>query len=183
MNKTIAIAARTAGIFAAGVLTGIGLQHLRPLPPPPMPPLGEFAEFGEGAEGLARLEARLAELPVKTQVFSAQLREIERRFHNRLLSVLTPAQARRLEAIAPPHATDAQPPTHRDDPRMALAGLGFFTILGPQQDFLESELDLDAAQKQELLRLLNDRRTEFLQLIDTSPPPSIGIYLPPPASR
>jgi len=183
MNKTIAIAVRTAGIFAAGVLTGIGLQHLRPLPPPPMPPLGEFSEFGEGAEGLARLETRLAELPEKAEAFSAQLREIERKFHGRLLGILTPEQARRLEAIAPPHATGARPPAHRDDPRIALAGLGFFTILGPQRDFLEDELDLDAAQKQELLRLLNDRRAEFLQLIDTSPPPSIGIYLPPHASR
>lgn len=183
----------TLVVFVAGLLTGIWTQHLRIMPPPPMPPLGEMrafdrsgppgpARFPLSPEKAAEMEAAMARLRPQMEAFENKLQEIETTFRAKFDALLTPEQLAILKAKpAPP----SEPPFAGQTPdRMMkpMGGMTFFTIITPVAEHFSKELNLTPEQRAQLLTLLQERRQQFFDLVDTNPPPSLELRRVAPGS-
>lgn len=197
MMDMIRIGALTLVVFLVGLGAGIWTQHLRPLPPPPALPLGEFGAF-HGApspagdplrfplspEKAAELQAIGERLRPQIKAFEEKLSALEGEFRAQFEAILTPEQ-KKLFANRPPLPSFGPPGGGGQPGPMldALGGLAFFTIITPALNYLNKELNLTVDQQARLKELLGARRQAFLNLVDSTPPPSLELgrlVLPPP---
>lgn len=201
MNNILRIGFLTLIVFLAGLAVGIWTQRLQPLPPPPMPPLGEFDAFQRsrgfggpppfpgdpGKNDPEKLRAAIERLQPEIEAFQKKLSSIESDFRTQFESILTPDQKKRFTALPvilnKPPGGPGPFPNRMMGP---LGGLAVFTIITPVREKLTADLSLTPDQQEKLKTLLLARRQQFLNLIDTTPPPSLSLGhlapLPPPDS-
>ena len=110
------------------------------------------------------------------EAFEKKLQEIETTFRARFDAILTPEQLAILKAKpAPPAETPAFAGPTSDRMMKPMGGLTFFTIITPVAEHFSQELNLTPEQRAQLITLLQERRQQFFDLVDTNPPPSLEL--------
>lgn len=197
--RALLIALATVVVFAAGFFARVWTERQLPLPAP-LPPGGEFSAPASGrpvyrGPSRAELAADIERLRPQIQTFRERLGRIDAEFDASLKAILTPAQRERYAErhrhhggeSRGPHAPNTRPLTDqqimmlRDRPLWN--ALDHISVQMKAAD-LAKDLQLDDAQRAEVLRLLVRRRDEFLALVDSVPPPSLMLSgLAPVAQR
>ncbi|HEY3756666.1 MAG TPA: hypothetical protein VGL42_11005 [Opitutaceae bacterium] len=189
MRSFLSVAALTLVGFIAGAIAGIFYERHRPLPPPPVPFLSEFhdrraAAFRHnGPLDRGDLIRRIDELRPQLDLFQHRMDEIDAEFDHNLDAVLRPdQQAKHAEDVKRHHQhrqDDQRPITDdavswmlRDQPARTVM---WDVVIPFRLDFITKLYNLDDTQRETARGLLVKRRTEFLDLVDSSPPPSVAL--------
>lgn len=189
-------------VVAVGFGAGVVYERQRPVPPPPGFFLGEFGAGGRTGQpgdpiNRAQLAAELAKLRPDIETFRTRAMAIENEFDRDLEPILTPAQRlshaewlRRREAERQGSRSAAAEITPLTDDQIAqllqrpMHALLATIVLPMRLDQLNRDLKFDEGQRSKVRDLLRVRREKFLELIDSSPPPSVMLSrLAPMAQR
>jgi len=186
----------TVLIFSAGVFAGVWMQRTQPVPPPPTEIMGEIRDMPLGARTTggppshsnidparaAELRAQIEKMQPEIDEFKKKLDPIKTQCRHNLEAVLTPEQRQRLAAFHERAAS--QPPLNIPGgevhsrtwhPHEGLESLFPIVLVENTLDRLSEELDLTPDQKVKVRELLMERRSQFLDLVDHSPPPSLRL--------
>lgn len=190
MKKVFLTVFATSCIFAAGVFAGMWIQRTQPLPAPPIGFLGEIHDVplssnagaenaNASADAMPRLAADLEKLKPDIVAFKNKLEPIKSEFREQLDALLSPEQREKLKLLNERVArattvTDANG-NSAQKPRDGLDALLPIVIVPTTLERLCAELRLDEGQKTAVQALLLKRRTRFLELVDTTPPPSLQL--------
>jgi hypothetical protein len=189
-------------VVAAGFGAGVIYERQRPVPPPPGFFLGEFGggtrpgQAG-GPINRAQLAAELSRLGPDIETFRARAMEIDAEFDRDLELMLTPEQRvshdewlKRREADRQGSRSAAESSAPLTDDQIAqllqrpMHALLATIVLPMRLDQLNHDLKFDPVQRAKVRDLLRVRREKFLELIDSSPPPSVMLSrLAPMAQR
>jgi hypothetical protein len=196
MRQPIIIALATVLVFAAGFLSGLFTERHRPLPRPPLHWGGEFNRPRGPMEGpggwhreqpfnRAALIAQVRALRPQLEAFQARMNEIDAQFNRGFDAILTPDQrahrseflkrrslqeSREKESAGAPLTDDQIMKLVREQPVRTIL---WDVVIPLRLDFLTRIYKLDDAQRESLRGLLKERRDRVLELIDSSPPPSV----------
>lgn len=188
MKKVLLTVFATSCIFAAGVFAGMWIQKTQPLPAPPIGFLGEIrdvplsnsniaAASNHSIHAMPQLAADIEKLKPDIIAFKNKLEPIKTEFREQLDALLTEEQREKLKilneriaSISSSDTTGASTRAHE-----GLDSLLPIVIVPGTLDRLSAELRLDGGQKAAVQALLLKRRTRFLELVDTSPPPSLQL--------
>ncbi len=188
MKKVLLTVLATSCIFAAGVFAGMWIQKTQPLPAPPIGFLGEIRDvpfsrsmsggsYHPSTDAMPQLAADIEKLKPDILAFKNKLEPIKSEFREQLDALLTDDQREKLKAlnerIASTTSTDSTAGSARTPD--GLDSLLPIVIVPGTLDRLSAELRLDGGQKAAVQALLLKRRTRFLELVDTSPPPSLQL--------
>jgi hypothetical protein len=196
MRQRVIIALATVLVFAAGFFSGLWTERHRPLPRPPLGWGGEFNRPRGWMEGpaswhrehpfnRAALIAQVRELRPQLEAFKARMRQIDAQFERDFDKILTPDQralreghlkrrslqeSREESGAGAPLTDDQVLDTLREQPVRTIL---WDVVIPLRLDFLTRTCKLDDAQRESLRGLLKERRDRILELIDSSPPPSV----------
>lgn len=206
MNKTILFILTTAIGFAAGIFAGMWIRSNPPIPAPPAAVLDEVKEAPLGSNNAApdtaqntlavtdpRREAALRQIRAEMDEFMTKVREIKTTFREQTDTVLDEKQreiVRRWRERPTPPSAPATPSAPSTNPRSARNFYEGFEstitiIMVPfSLERLDDDLKFTPAQKEAVHKILLDRRAKFLELVDTTPPPSFKLLkLAPPEAK
>jgi hypothetical protein len=192
MRQLLCIALATALAFAAGVGTGRWVERHRPVPPPPAslgseffghrPPLlggAHHANPPDRAELLRQVEA----LRPQIEAFRSKMERIDADFSREFDLLLNPEQrTRHDESLKRMHDLQSRraegKPASDDRLLYTLTEQSTRTILWDvivplRLDWLARTYKLDETQREKVQALLIARRQKVIELIDSSPPPSV----------
>jgi hypothetical protein len=199
MKLRLLIAALTILVFAAGFGACIWTQRHCPLLAPPVPLLGEVRDQGvdvrlqlSDAADIQKINAEIERIKPDIDAFRQKLDAINHDFRQKVDALLTPAQHEKFEKMHKRYedrrtqrANDSLPTVETSSAGGATLKLPFFAepvegmtsavVVPLTLDHLATELQLDDRQKAAVHQLLLERREKFLELIDATPPPSIGL--------
>jgi hypothetical protein len=185
----------TVLIFSAGVFAGVWMQRTQPVPPPPTEVMGEIRDMPIGARAPgfgphhdfdparnAELRAEIARLQPEIDAFKKKLDPIKTQCRHNLEAVLTPEQRQRLAEFRersisqpPPNVPSGEVHNRTWHPHEGLESLFPIVLVENTLDRLTEELNLTPEQKTKVRELLMERRSQFLDLVDHSPPPSLRL--------
>jgi len=190
MRQLLLVASITVVGFVAGSAAGIYYERHSPLPPAPGKLGGELVGHrtppfsGDHPINRAKLIARIKAVEPQIEAYKAKVDVIDTEFEKGLDAILTPEQ-RELHAEAHRHRQERG--QHNDasslltddqiSRRMAWSAdqiLRTIVIDLRLQD-LTKEVKLDGAQQDQVRGLLHHRRDEMIDLVDSTPPPSIQL--------
>ena len=148
------------------------------------------------------MEQKMASLKPEFEAFHEKMKAIDDSFHKKLLTILNPEQKQKVEEFRnkarqeqqkprgedqPPGRPDFQQsqggPPHNNPPQPPPGGppggeenplLGMILIKPTLEDMTEV-LKLDSKQQAELKTILVERRSDLLNLVDKTPPPTIKL--------
>jgi hypothetical protein len=199
MKLRLLIATLTVLIFAAGFGASIWVQHHCPLLAPPVSLLGEVRDRNfdvrlplNDAFTLARINAEIERIKPDIDAFHQKLDAINHDLHQKIDALLTPAQReefekmhKRYEQRRAERANSSLPVVESSPTGGSVLKIPFFAepiegmtsaiVVPLTLDHLTTALQLDDRQKTAVHQLLLERREKFLALIDSTPPPSIGL--------
>lgn len=191
MKKALLTILATACIFSAGVFAGIWIQRTQPVPAPPTGLLGEIREVplsGTVAsakipnENLPQLKAEIERMKPDIEAFKQKLEPIKNEFRDQLDALLTPDQIEKRKAMSERGvlpsssvSSDDAKNTHAHRSRDGLDSVFPIVIVPITLERLTAELELTPDQRTAVQALLMKRRAKFLELVDTSPPPSLKL--------
>ncbi|PTY08224.1 hypothetical protein DB347_01170 [Opitutaceae bacterium EW11] len=192
MKNILLTMAATIAVFALGVLAGRWMQRTQPVPPPPIGIMGEIRDvplsgspYAPGPAPLRdprQLRAELDRMRPAIEEFRRKVEPIKTEFREKLQELLTSEQREKLNALderfsaSPP--ANSNGPGSRRHPRMSHDGIDSIfpiVIVSAALDRLTEELKLNEGQQTAVRALLVKRREQFLELVDTSPPPSLRL--------
>lgn len=200
MKQRLLVFLLIIAVLGAGVLAGIWIERQRPVPPPPARLMAELStpatkllpaqkQFPliklRPVVNRAELTQAIAEIGPQIEAYRAQLATIEQGFDASLNALLTPAQREayvaartRLEQQQIGRNQIEPAPPFSTDEILALQHRPAYNVLNMvvvdlKLDWLRRELGLDEAQVTRVRALLQQRREQFLALVDASPPPSL----------
>ncbi len=181
----------TVLIFGSGVFAGVWMQRTQPLPPPPTEIMGEIRDMPMGGKSAphrdfdkahtAELRAQIEKLQPEIDDFKKKLDPIKTQCRHNLEAVLTPDQRTRLDgfreksAQLPPNIAGGEVHNRTWHPHEGLESLFPIVLVENTLDRLTEELSLTPDQKNKVRELLMERRSQFLDLVDHSPPPSLRL--------
>ena len=193
MRQRLFIAVLTVVAFGLGFGAGLWKEQHQPLPPPAGPLGSEFAHWrphsppgsphGEPPVDRAELLKQAEAIRPQLDAFRAKMNEIDDGFNRSLDEVLNAEQRtqhdenlKRLRERRERQAGDRT--LSADKVSMMLMEQSSRTILWDvviplRLDYLTKEYKLDEGQREKARQLLKDRREKVLQLVDSSPPPSV----------
>lgn len=193
MKQRILIALLTVTVLAAGIGAGIWIErHSCKIPKPPRL-LGELSARKDSAPppsapapNVAHLAAEIERLRPQVAFFRERMLELDREMDGEILAILRPAQRETFQAIVKKYADlrekeDAalQSPTPltaqeivelRQQPLYKMLSI---VVVPMRLEWNTKDLSLDPAQQEQLREILKRRRAKFLELVDSSPPPSL----------
>jgi hypothetical protein len=193
------IAALTVLVFAAGFGASVWTQSHCPLLSPPVSLLGEVRDRNfdvrlpvDNASTIAQINAEIERIKPDVDAFRHKLDALNHDFHQKIDALLTPAQHKKFEEMHKRYeerraqrANSSLPAVESSPSGGATLKLPFFAepiegmtsavVVPLTLDHLTAELQLDDRQKAAARQLLLERREKFLELIDSTPPPSIGL--------
>lgn len=185
MKKVLLTILVTAAVFAAGVGAGIWIQRTQPVPAPPIGLMGEIRDVPLTSTATApkatneNLNQEIERMKPYIEEFKHKLEPIKAEFRDQLDAVLTAEQREKLKALSERNAsatvTDASGKSRPRHTREGLDSLFPIVIVPNTLEKLTSELKLDATQQTAVQALLLKRRAKFLELVDTTPPPSLQL--------
>lgn len=211
MKQRLFAAVISALVFVAGIVAGMWMERHRPLPPPPLPLGSEFIHGAPGRGGpyawrnhpvnRAELIAQVQSLRPQLEAFQARMKAIDDEFDRGISQVLSPEERLHRAAKLKRHAdeswsskengpalTDTQIISLlRDQPARTIL---WDVVIPFRLDYFTREYHLDDVQREKVRTLLKERRERVLELVDSSPPPSVMLgrlapliqRLAPPAS-
>ncbi|HXA81112.1 MAG TPA: hypothetical protein VNV14_07565 [Opitutaceae bacterium] len=199
MKLRLLIAALTVLVFAAGFGASVWTQHHCPLLAPPVNLLGEVRDRNvdvrlplNDASTIAQINAEIERIKPDIDAFRQKLDAINHDLHQKIDALLTPAQHEKFEKMHK-HYLERQAERAKSSlpiveslpsggsvlklPVFAepIEGMTPAIVVPLTLDHLTTELQLDDRQKAAVRQLLLERREKFLALIDSTPPPSIGL--------
>lgn len=189
MKKIFLTVFATSCIFAAGVFAGMWIQRTQPLPAPPIGFLGEIrdvplsssnpsSDLTSSANAMPQLTADIEKLKPDIVAFKNKLEPIRTEFREQLDALLSEDQREKLKALNERITTNSPAEVNGGStkkPRDGLDSLLPIVIVPTTLDRLSAELRLDNGQKAAVQALLLKRRARFLELVDTTPPPSLQL--------
>jgi hypothetical protein len=191
MRERALAALLTLAVFAAGFGAGMWVERHRPLPRPPGPFFGEFnpprRDFGARASApvnRAQLREQIDAIRPQMEAFRERIVEIYGQFDRDMETVLTPGQKEVYETRFRSQHMYGPPPEMRGDKPLSdeqieqllqrpFRTLSFFIIVPMTLDRMSTELKLDEPQREKVRDFLRVRREKFIELVDSSPPPSL----------
>lgn len=205
MKQRLLIAIFTILVFGAGFASRMWIEEDQALPPPPSAPGGEFvrapatpmangkAEPRRGPDR-AKMIADIEQLRPQIDAYRNRLDAIEAEFQRDFVPLLNAAQKEHYDAARKKRAEDRAKKEAKEKEAKVAADTALLTdeqierlrqrplwnalysvaITWPF-DRLNAEYKLDDAQKVKVRELLCARRTKFLDLVDSTPPPSITL--------
>lgn len=212
MKDQIKIAVITVLIFVSGVLTGIWTQHTKTPPPPPFGRLPEFggSPLERPAErrpfnakpgkrdfmpprDMKEMREKMEKLKPKMEEFKKKFETIKEKNKTKIIEILNKEQKAKFDEI---QAKRDQMISQAQDgkPRIGFGKAGIspmvehFEFLStiiykPLLERLTQDLKLDDMQKKSVDAVLLQRRKEILDLLDSTPPPSLEIWNKKPGER
>lgn len=207
MKQRLLIAGWTVVILGVGYVAGVWTErHACKVPPPPQQQLlGELADKKTASAApkpapppnAAKLAADIAKLRPEIDAFRARMEQIDREMDHDIESILRPDQkilfqkavdagvANRAKETA--EATKATPLTEqeindlRQKPLYKMLGI---VVVPMRLEWYTRDLKLDDEQREKIRDIFKARRQKFLDLVDSSPPPSLTLSrLAPMAQR
>lgn len=206
MKQRIALALLTVVIVTAGFFVGRWTERNGcRVPPPPSALLSELSSkdakpaasttASPNAEA-AKLAAEIERLHPQIEQFRARLEQIEQELNEGIEAMLNEeqkakfaelvqrgAQARAQETAQSEITAPLTPDEIRDLQQRSLHKLLGIVVIGFRLEWNTKQLNLDDAQKRRLEELLKIRREKFIQLVDSSPPPSMKLSRLAPLAR
>jgi len=201
MNKILPFILTTLIGFIVGILAGVWVMRTPPIPAPPASVLAEVSDapLGSGATTPAALaatpdnQAALGQIRAEMDDFRKKVDAIKATLRDQMDPLLTDEQRTLVKSwherpSLPPAATAAaQPLPAAPKARNFYEGFDatITIIMVPYSlERLDANLHFTPAQKAAVLKLLIERRAKFLDLVDTTPPPSFKlIKLVPPEAQ
>lgn len=197
MKQRILIALLTIAVVAAGFVAGRWTErHSCKIPKPPRL-LGELAPQQQKDTGahvkapnvdVVALASELERLRPQVAHFRERMLELDREMDAEILEILNPTQRATFEGIIQKYAAirekeDAALQTDRplttqeivqlqQDPLHKMLAI---VVVPMRLEWNTKDLDLDPPQQEQLRRILERRRVKFLELVDSSPPPSLKL--------
>jgi hypothetical protein len=205
MKQRLLIALLTIIVLGAGYAGGVWTErHSCKVPPAPAL-LGELSsKAAPNAKpnpmpppNAAALAAEIERLRPQIEKFRARIEELDEDVDRGIEAILTPAQRdlyeverkKHAESVAKSAAESAlkTPLTSEEIANLQqrpLYKLLWIVVVPLRLDSTTRDLKLDDAQREKVRELLRVRREKFLQLVDSSPPPSLMLSrLAPVAQR
>lgn len=196
MSRVLFTISATIVVFALGILAGRWMQSTQPVPPPPIGIMGELRDVPLSGTPLSprhapprdtpQLRAELERMRPAIEEFRRKVDPIRVEFRENLEAILKPEQREKLKALderfssiaapPPPSGPDSgEHPRRLRGPHDGLDSIFPIVLVPTTLDRLTDELQLDESQRSAVRELLVQRRQKFLELIDTSPPPSLRL--------
>jgi hypothetical protein len=193
MKQSVLVALLTVLGFAAGFGARIWTEHGSAMPPPPRVG-GEFTAKGGSSEmkkpvDRAELVTEIERLRPQIAAYSARIAELDADFDRSFEALLNPDQReqrlanqkKRAEKAAkdePKVSADLTPLS--DDQIDRLRQRPLYNVLRlisvkPKVEMLATEYKLDAAQQAKLHDALAIRREKFVELLDSTPAPTVRL--------
>ncbi|HEU5079302.1 MAG TPA: hypothetical protein VFT72_08810 [Opitutaceae bacterium] len=191
MKRVLVTILGTAAIFAAGVFAGLWIQRHQPVPPPPMGLMGELRDLpltgnskpAPQIKSTEQLQAEIERTKNASEAFKQKLEPIKAEFRRNLESLLTPEQMATLKEFrergsnTPSVNSDGQPapakPKSKD--HEGLDAMFPIVLVPVTLERITEKLSLTPEQQAQVKIFLLKRRQQFLDLVDTSPPPSMKL--------
>lgn len=205
MKSRLLLVILTVVMVGAGFAVGVWTERQQVVPPPPMPFMGEVGHshppphnfHGPTPEERAAFAAELERMRPQIEEFRRKVDAIDAEFERDLKALLTPEQQARHaelekrrsefhEHMEPPPGAPKGPAGEQfsrmqQRPMFSVVGM---VLIPMRLEWLDRELKFDATQRDRVRGLLVERRTKFLVLIDSTPPPSLNLSrLAPMAER
>ena len=200
MNQRLLIALLTALGFAAGFGARM-LTESGPAVPPPPAAGSEFVRAGNGANDnrerraptysdkeRAKLVAEIQKLRPQIDAYRKRMDEISAEFDHDLLPVLTPEQREKFFAMEKKSAAREAKGEKKVAATVTLSDEQIFQLqqrplwhalwnvaINWRLEHIKHDFNLTPAQETQVRDLLQKRREKFLELVDSSPPPSITL--------
>lgn len=193
MKRVLVTILGTAAIFAAGVFAGLWIQRHQPVPPPPMGLMGELRDVplaGQSkpapqVKSAAQLQAEIDRTKSDIEAFRQKLEPIKAEFRKNLEGLLSPQQLIRLKELRERGATtpsvqnsspsaEARPPQPPKD-HEGLDAMFPIVLVPVTLERITEKLSLNPEQQEQVRTFLLKRRQQFLDLVDTAPPPSMKL--------
>ena len=191
MNKILPFILTTAIGFAAGTCAGIWTKCTRAIPPPPAAILGELKDAPLGSSDSSTTAASAPDADEQREAFYQQVRAemedfrkkcdaIKNSLRAQMEPLLTPEQRERMSRWRERPA----PPPEPADAAQARRSRGFWEgfdsalviMMVPfSLERMDESLNFTPEQKAAVHKLLLERRAKFLELVDTTPPPSFKL--------
>lgn len=198
MKQRALIAILTILVLGAGYLAGVWTErHSCKVPKPPKLP-GELATATKANTAStstvatppnpAKLAAEIKRYEPQIERFRLRMLEIDREMDAEILGILRPEQAKVFEGIikrfadirakedeaikAPTPLTAEEIMDLQQKPLYKMLGI---VVVPLRLEWNTKDLNLDAAQQEKLREILKHRRDKFLELVDSSPPPSLTL--------
>lgn len=196
MKQRLLIALLTVAVLGAGYAAGVWTErHSCKIPKPP-PLLGELspAKKTDGAAAKspapnpAHLAAQIERLRPQVEHFRERMLEIDREMDQEIMPILNPQQRETFQGIVKKYAdlrekedaalNSPTPLTSEEIIRLQqkpLYKMLSIVVVPMRLEWNTKDLTLDPQQQAQLRTILEKRRTKFLELVDSSPPPSLTL--------
>jgi hypothetical protein len=197
MKQRILIALLTIVVVAAGFFAGRWAERNSCKIPKPPRLLGELSPQKQDDSGVqpkppkvnvAGLAAEIERLRPQVAHFRERMLELDREMDGEILAILNPAQRQIFEGLIKKYAAirekeDAALQTDRplttqeivrlqQDPLYKMLEI---VVVPMRLEWSIHDLGLDPAQQEQIRKILEGRRQKFLELVDSSPPPSLKL--------
>jgi hypothetical protein len=198
MKQRLLIAFLTIVVFGAGYFGGVWTErHSCKVPPPPprllselssKPNAGNVAKQPAPAPNVADLANQIAKLRPQIDAFRARMEEIDREMDQDIDTILTPQQHQTFQGMIRYYAdvrakedadlTRPVPLTPQEITELQqkpLYKMLAIVVVPMRLEWNARELKLDEEQREKLRHVLEARRAKFLALVDSLPPPTLGL--------
>jgi len=205
MKQRLLIAFLTIVVLGAGYIAGVWTERRTCKVPSPPALLGELSTSKRPAAAkpaptpapnAAYLASEIERLRPQIEAFRVQLNELDREMDRRIDAILTPPQREKFAKIVKHYAdlrikedaaTKNGPPLTAEEvtrlQQQPLYTMLSIVVVPLRQHWTTRDLDLDAAQQEQLRAILVSRRDKFIALVDSSPPPSLELSKLAPAAQ
>jgi hypothetical protein len=196
MKQRILIALLTVVVVAAGFAAGIWTERNSCKIPKPPQLLGELspkpakdsAPQKSHAPNPAELAAEIERLRPQVAFFRERILELDREMDADIMAILSPTQRQTFEGIVKKYAdlrekeeaalqTDRPLTTQEiiELQQQPLYKMLAIVVVPMRLEWNTKDLSLDPTQQEQLRKILEGRRAKFLELVDSSPPPSLTL--------
>lgn len=198
MKQRLLIALLTIVVFGAGYFGGVWTErHSCKVPPPPPRLLSELSSGQTNstaskrpapAPNVTELSSQIEKLRPQIDAFRARMEEIDREMDRDIDVILTPEQHQTFQGMIRYYAdvkakedadlTRPVPLTPEEITQLQqkpLYKMLAIVVVPMRLEWNARELKLDEPQREKLRQVLESRRTKFLALVDSMPPPTLGL--------
>lgn len=181
MKNNIVIILITLAVFVGGLVMGIiTQQHKKGSFQFPVPPMSEFAnghgqpDFLHTGHDRPDMEEHVKQVRAEIDAFAGKMDAIHEDFRKKVNTILKQEQKEKWNVLIDRRKNNKHFPMPMEPHRRGDMNFIGVIIYKPALERISADLNLDSAQKQQVEKFLRERREKTIELIDNTPPPSIG---------